>query len=146
MSLRWWMAVDGGGWRIGSCFSSKKSRMVRYVDVGRRHVLYACGFVAVLFSSCNPRFLLGLLFAIVCGVVVDTKTPVAFSVVTAVVPTVATVGCVAGSVDTWWYAHTMSRVVAVPPWLPMLHVLFAHWALDAYWLVTLRTVRKETLP
>lgn len=44
-----------------------------------------------------------------------------------------------------WYAHGLSWV-GVPLWLPPLHGLFAHWVLDAYWLVTLRDARKATLP
>ena len=53
--------------------------------------------------------------------------------------------CVKLSVHTWWYAHGMP-LLGVPVWLAPVHGLFAHWALDAYWMVTLRDARKATLP
>jgi hypothetical protein len=36
--------------------------------------------------------------------------------------------------------------LGVPPWLFPMHGLFAHWVLDAYFMVTLSEVRKITLP
>lgn len=44
-----------------------------------------------------------------------------------------------------WYAHGMD-LLGIPLWLCPMHGLFAHWALDAYWLTTLTEVRKATLP
>jgi hypothetical protein len=119
--------------------------MVTYADVGKRHIIYATAMLEVL-SFAEYTLFLAFLLAIDAGIVCwHMNTPVTFAAVAAVCTPLATSICVTLSHHTWWYAHGMS-VVGIPLWLCPLHCLFAHWALDAYWLVTLRDVRKSTLP
>lgn len=90
-------------------------------------------------------FLTVLLGALLAGVRWHMQSPLGFALATSVCTPIAAALCVKLSHDTWWYAHGMATC-GVPLWLFPMHGLFAHWVLDAYWLVTLKDVRKTTLP
>ena len=119
--------------------------MVTYADVGKRHCIYATALLEVLMFAEFTVFLTALLLVNVGIVRWHMHTPYGFAVVTSLITPIAASLCVTLSHHTWWYAHGMP-FVSVPLWLFPMHGLFAHWALDAYWLVTLRDVRKSTLP
>ena len=119
--------------------------MVTYSDVGKRHAIYGVAMLEVLLFA-EFTLALTLLLLIDAGVVRwHMGTPYTFAAITMLCTPVATAFCVTLSHHTWWYAHGLP-IIAVPLWLCPLHCLFAHWALDAYWLVTLRDGRKATLP
>lgn len=119
--------------------------MVTYADVGKRHCIYATALLEVLVFAEFTFFLTALLLIDVGIVRWHMNTPYGFAAVTSLCTPVAASLCVTLSHHTWWYAHGMP-IISIPLWLLPMHGLFAHWALDAYWLVTLRDVRKSTLP
>ena len=119
--------------------------MVTYADVAKRHCIYATALLEVLVFAKFTLFLSLLLLADVLIVRWHMKTPYTFTAVTMTCTPVAAALCVSLSHDTWWYAHGMDYI-GIPLWLCPMHGLFAHWVLDAYWLVTLNDVRKATLP
>tara|TARA_B110000858_G_C17556526_1_gene360561 strand:+ start:66 stop:434 length:369 start_codon:yes stop_codon:yes gene_type:complete len=119
--------------------------MVTYSDVGKRHVVYATALLEVVVFAEFTLFLTAMLLIDVGIARWHMNTPYAFSLVAMLCTPVAASLCVTLSHHTWWYAHGMN-IIGIPLWLCPMHGLFAHWALDAYWLVTLRDVRKSTLP
>ena len=119
--------------------------MVTYADVGKRHIIYATALLEVIVFAEFTLFLTALLLVDLGIVRWHMNTPYAFAGAAMICTPLATSLCVTLSHHTWWYAHGMP-IVSVPLWLLPMHGLFAHWALDAYWLVTLRDVRKSTLP
>jgi hypothetical protein len=119
--------------------------MVAYSDVVRRHAGYATALFAVVTLAQFTLCLTVVLSTVLAGVRWDMKTPIAFSLLVGASGPLAAALCVQLSHDTWWYAHGLS-VVGVPLWLCPLHGLFAHWVIDAYFLVSLSDVRKTTLP
>jgi hypothetical protein len=119
--------------------------MVTYGDVGRRHAVYAVALFEVILLSKYTVLLTALLLVDLAIVRRHMNTPYAFTGITMLCTPVAASLCVTLSHHTWWYAHGMP-LLAIPSWTCPMHGLFAHWALDAYWLVTLRDVRKSTLP
>ena len=119
--------------------------MVTYSDVGKRHAVYLAALLEVILFA-EYTLLLSALLLLNAGIVRwHMNTPYAFTGVAMLCTPVAASLCVTLSHHTWWYAHGMP-VISIPLWLCPMHGLFAHWALDAYWLVTLRDVRKSTLP
>ena len=119
--------------------------MVTYADVGKRHIIYATALLEVIVFAEVTLFLTVLLLVDLGIVRWHMHTPYGFAAAAMICTPLATSLCVTLSHHTWWYAHGMS-FIAIPLWLCPMHGLFAHWALDAYWLVTLRDVRKSTLP
>ena len=119
--------------------------MVTYEDVGRRHAGYAAALFAVVALARTTVCLAVVLVALLAGVRWHMNTPLAFSLLVGAGGPLAAALCVQLSHDTWWHAHGLSWV-GVPLWLCPLHGLFAHWVIDAYWLVTLRDARKAALP
>ena len=119
--------------------------MVTYADVTKRHIMYATALLEVLMFSQFTLFLTALLLIDVGVVRWHMNTPLGFTAIAMVCTPLAAALCVKLSHHTWWYAHGMDYI-GIPLWLCPMHGLFAHWALDAYWLVTLRDVRKSTLP
>jgi len=122
-----------------------KSKMVTYFDVGVRHGIYALSLVEIILLA-QFTVVLSVLLTVNVGVVCwHMDSPLKFMGIVVVGGPIGAALCVTLSHHTWWYAHGLS-VVAVPMWLFPLHGLFGHWILDAYWLATLREVRKATLP
>ena len=119
--------------------------MVTYSEVTQRHSLYGAGVIAVVMLAEYTLALTLLLGGLLAAVRWHMQTPIGFSALTCLGGPVGASLCVTLSHNTWWYAHGLP-LVGVPPWLPFVHGVFAHWILDAYWLVTLTEVRKTTLP
>ena len=119
--------------------------MVTYADVGRRFLIYAIGLLEVILFAEYTLVLTLLLLANIAVVRWHMKTPYTFSAVAMAATPFAAALCVKLNHHTWWYAHGMGYA-SIPPWLCPMHGLVAHWALDLYWLVSLRDVRKATLP
>ena len=119
--------------------------MVTYADVGKRHCIYATALLEVLMFAQSTVFLTALLLIDVGIVRWHMNTPYAFAGLTMFCTPIAASLCVTLSHHTWWYAHGLPYI-SIPLWLLPMHGLFAHWVLDAYWLVTLHDVRKATLP
>ena len=108
-------------------------------------MVYGAALLAVIVLAeytlvLTASLLVGLLF-----VRWHMRTAYSFAAVTSVCTPLAASLCVKLSHHTWWYAHGMS-VLGIPLWLCPMHGLFAHWALDAFWIVTLKDVRKSALP
>lgn len=119
--------------------------MVTYAEVGKRHAAYASAVVVTILFAEHTLFLTALLCGVLAGVKWHMGTPSPFLVAIGTCGPLAAALCVKLSHHSWWYAHGMDWI-GVPLWLPPLHAIFAHWILDAYWLVTLRDARKSTLP
>ena len=119
--------------------------MVTYRDVGKRHCAYFTSLLLVIAVS-KHTWTLFLLLCVILGVVKwHHNTPIAFVATTFFATPILTGFCVKLSAHTWWYANPID-LLGVPPWLFPMHGLFAHWVLDAYFMVTLSEVRKITLP
>lgn len=123
----------------------KNAHMVTYRDVGKRHAVYGAGVIAVATLAQFSGMLTVVLFAALGAVRWHMGTPLLFCIAACACGPACAALCVNLSVHTFWFAHGMPWL-SVPTWLPAVHGLFAHWALDLYFLVTLRDVRKTTLP
>jgi len=119
--------------------------MVTYQKVAKRHAVYATGVLAVTMLAEFTWALTVVLFTLLALVRWHMNTPITFTMLSCLCGPLSTTLSVNLSAHTLWFAHGM-HILAIPPWLLAVHGLFAHWALDAYWLVTLRDVRKTTLP
>lgn len=119
--------------------------MVVYRDVVNRHGLYGASLLAVITSSKYTWILAILLTGILLAVRWHHSTPVPFMIVTSFAMPLVTGLCVKLSAHTWWYADPID-FIGVPPWLFPMHGLLSHWVLDAYFMVTLRDLRKSALP
>ena len=119
--------------------------MVTYRDVGERHAVYAAGVLSIVLFAEYTVLLTTILIAALVGIKWHMGTPPMFSMMVCTVVPLGVSMCIKLSVHTWWYARGVP-LLAIPPWLPPLHGLLAHWALDAYWLVTLRDARRVALP
>jgi len=119
--------------------------MVTYKEVGKRHAFYFSTLVTIGAFADNTMLTTIILAVILAGVTWHMDAPKLFGVVIALLGPVAASICVNVSHHTWWYAHGMP-FLGVPLWLLPLHGIFAHWVVDMYWVVTLKEVRKATLP
>ena len=119
--------------------------MVTYRDVAKRHAVYGASILSVVLFAEYTWFLVLVLSGLLGGVRWHMGTPPMFSVMACTCVPLATSMCVKLSVHTLWFAYGIP-ILSIPPWLLAVHGLSAHWALDAYFLVTLRDVRKTTLP
>jgi hypothetical protein len=119
--------------------------MVVYRDLVKRHGAYGTALLAVIVMSQYTWALTGLLTGMLLGVRWHHSTPVPFMILTTFATPIATGLCVKLSAHTWWYASPI-EFIGVPPWLFPMHGLLAHWVLDAYFMVTLRDLRKSALP
>jgi len=119
--------------------------MVVYRDIVNRHIVYSAAVFAVITISQYTWMLAGLLTGLLLGIRWHHGTPVPFMVLTAFATPIVTGLCVKLSAHTWWYAAPIDWL-GVPPWLFPMHGLLAHWVLDAYFMITLRDLRKSALP
>lgn len=119
--------------------------MVGYTDVLHRHVGYVGTMMGVICLSKFTWTLTLLLSIIAFALRWHRATPYAFLLLSSFFTSISAGLCVRLSVHTWWYASPID-VLGVPPWLFPLNGIFAHWVVDAYWLITLQDLRKSALP
>lgn len=119
--------------------------MVAHSAIAKRHGLYGSAVVSVIAISQYTWALTGVLTGLLLAARWHHSTPVPFMLLTSLATPVVTGFCVKLSAHTWWYAAPID-LIGVPPWLFPMHGLLAHWVLDAYFLVTLRDLRKAALP
>lgn len=119
--------------------------MVVYRDVIKRHAIYLTSIVSVIAISQYTWALTGVLTGTLLAVRWNHSTPLPFMFLTTFATPIVTGFCVKLSAHTWWYAAPIDWL-GVPPWLFPMHGILAHWVLDAYYLVTLRDLRKSALP
>ena len=119
--------------------------MVTFQDVGIRSAAYVSAIVLTIFFAEFPHILTVLLGTLAFGVAYHMQSPVSYSFISATIPTLATTLIVRGSSYTFWFARPVD-VLAVPMWLPAMHVLVFHAALDLYWSITLVDLRLNALP
>ena len=119
--------------------------MVVYRDVVKRHGVYCGAVLAVITLSQYTWTLTSLMTGMLLAVRWHHSTPMPFMLLTTVSTPLVTGLCVKLSAHTWWYAAPID-LLGVPPWLFPMHGLLAHWVLDAYFMVTLRDLRKSALP
>ena len=119
--------------------------MVTFAAVGKRHALYGIAVVAIV-SLAEFTWTLAALLLVVLGVVKQHMgTPSTFALLACVCGPACAALCARLSVHTLWFAHGVPWLV-VPAWLPPAYGLLAHWAIDLYFLTTVRDLRRQTLP
>ena len=123
----------------------RKQIMVTYYEVGKRHAVYASVLVVLALCAEHTLMTTGVLLAMLVAVNWHMGSSRAFAAAVSLLGPVGASVCVNASHHTWWYAHGIP-IISVPLWLFPLHGIFAHWILDMYWVVTLKEVRKATLP
>lgn len=134
-----------GPWRRVVVDFDNNNFMVFHHDIYKRHGVYASSIVLVIIMATRPLALTLSLIALLIAVRWHSAAPVPFLLISSVVPSLASGLCVRLSTDTFWFAHGLDSI-GVPLWLFPLHGLLALWVCDAYRLVTLRDLRKSTLP
>lgn len=140
-----YIAAARGVFLFPSVSLSQSRAMVSQLDLMKRHAVYAIAIVLIITMSKYTWLLAVTLTGVLLGIRWHHSTPVPFMLLTSFATPIATGFCVKLSAHTWWYASPID-FIGVPPWLFPLHGLLAHWVLDAYFMVTLRDLRKSALP
>lgn len=119
--------------------------MVLHRDIYKRFGLYTSSIVLVIIMAARPLALTLSLIALLVALRWHSAAPVNFLLITSAVPSIASGLCVRLSTDTFWFAHGLDSI-GVPLWIFPINGILSLFVCDAYHLVTLRDLRKSSLP
>ena len=119
--------------------------MTNFHEVAVRCGLYILSLLQIIFIAEYGHVLAVFLSATAACVAYHAKTPVPYSILSAIMFSLATTIIVKASSFTLWFYRPV-EYVSIPYWLPALYVILAHAYLDLHWTITWADLRQNALP